>query len=501
MSRYSKVFKWFVLGLLYLICIGIPYIGTKIMDIPDVVSIIVLIFGSIFTKYLVITYKKLAFKIIQVVVSLIFLLLLTYGAFCFPYMNTISRRKVDITAKSQDTILTKKEAIEDLEYMINAIKRKHPAAYHGLPDKVEKRYNEVKNEINSRENITVAELNALLESILSSLKDGHTYIAAQIADKKYLKYIDSINREKMELVKVNDIDIDSLLEKYADYYSFEAKSWEKKQLTNSLCTLDGLNYLGINIDDGIKYTFANEDKIKEIVCTNEDFLGVEAYKKYNGITDENESSEIENQFVSYTIDENNDVAILTLKSCDYNDEYINTLKEMFQQVKLKGINNVAVDLRDNGGGSSMVANEFIKYLDTDSFGGGSLKWRHGFIVLNVKPQDINNKKYNDLTFDGNVYILTNANSFSSSMLFAQYIKDNNLGKIVGEAPGNDPNGYGEIASLLLPNSKLYMSVSTKRFYRVNQDTDEFLVEPDINCKGYMAVERMLEDIANSNIKK
>ena len=74
------------------------------------------------------------------------------------------------------------------------------------------------------------------------------------------------------------------------------------------------------------------------------------------------------------------------------------------------------------------------------------------------------------------------------MIFAQYVKDNNLGLIIGEAPGNTPSGYGEIATFLLPNSKLYIQISTRHFFRADKETREILVSPDIECAAEEAME-------------
>lgn len=91
--------------------------------------------------------------------------------------------------------------------------------------------------------------------------------------------------------------------------------------------------------------------------------------------------------------------------------------------------------------------------------------------------------------------MTSANTFSSAMEFAEYVKDNNLGIIVGEAPGNNPNGYGEVAYFELPNSKLFMQISTKRFYRANAECRDLLVYPDIECKSDDKAE-MIQKIIN-----
>lgn len=74
-----------------------------------------------------------------------------------------------------------------------------------------------------------------------------------------------------------------------------------------------------------------------------------------------------------------------------------------------------------------------------------------------------------------------AGTFSSAMMFAEYVKDNELGLIIGEAPGNKPNGYGEIAAFKLPNSELFMQISTKHFYRADKSCKDELVIPDIEC--------------------
>ena len=60
-------------------------------------------------------------------------------------------------------------------------------------------------------------------------------------------------------------------------------------------------------------------------------------------------------------------AVLTLTDCNNNDEYKRTVREMFDRVAAEGLRNVAVDLRDNRGGSSLVANESFPYLNIDSY--------------------------------------------------------------------------------------------------------------------------------------
>ena len=199
-------------------------------------------------------------------------------------------------------------------------------------------------------------------------------------------------------------------------------------------------------------------------------------------------------FVYYEIDTNENLAVLTLNSCRFNDEYIDCLKTMFTEIKKNGIGNVAVDLRYNGGGNSLVADEFIKYLDVESFKIATYEWRFGMFTLTSGDGIIHNERYEDLLFNGDVYILTSSDTFSSAMLFAQYIKDNRLGKIIGEAPGLPASHYGEIATFVLPNSKLQFSVSTKFMWRADKESADSHVSPDIPCKAADAMRALYNEV-------
>jgi C-terminal processing protease CtpA/Prc len=199
-------------------------------------------------------------------------------------------------------------------------------------------------------------------------------------------------------------------------------------------------------------------------------------------------------FVYYEMDVDKNLAVLTLNNCWFNEEYIGCLKTMFTEIKKNGIGNVAVDLRNNGGGNSLVANEFIKYLNVESFKTATYEWRFGMFVLPSDDGIIQNERYENLLFDGNVYILTSSDTFSSAMLFAQYIKDNRLGKIIGQAPGLPASHYGEIATFVLPNSKLLFSVSTKFMWRADIESTDSYVSPDILCKAKNAMQALYNEL-------
>lgn len=72
------------------------------------------------------------------------------------------------------------------------------------------------------------------------------------------------------------------------------------------------------------------------------------------------------------------------------------------------------------------------------------------------------------------------------------MKDNNVGELVGETPGNMPNSYGDILSFQLPNSKLHMYVSYKKWYRIDQTRADEALTPDYSVPQREALEKVYE---------
>ena len=91
-------------------------------------------------------------------------------------------------------------------------------------------------------------------------------------------------------------------------------------------------------------------------------------------------------------------------------------------------------------------------------------------------------------------MLTSQYTFSSAMDFAMVIHDNGIGKVIGEIPGNMPTAYGDKLGFQLPESKLVLSVSYKKFYRVDINKSEEPLIPDCTVNADEALEKLVEYI-------
>ncbi len=98
-----------------------------------------------------------------------------------------------------------------------------------------------------------------------------------------------------------------------------------------------------------------------------------------------------------------------------------------------------------------------------------------------------NKK---LGYRNNLYLLVNGASFSATASVLSHLRDQGIGKIVGEAPGGAY--WGDFAArfkvITLPNSKLRLRIPLKTMYHDVKPLDDPEIKPDF------PVSRTYEDI-------
>ncbi|HHI79178.1 MAG TPA: hypothetical protein ENK02_04305 [Planctomycetes bacterium] len=121
---------------------------------------------------------------------------------------------------------------------------------------------------------------------------------------------------------------------------------------------------------------------------------------------------------------------------------------MRKEIGEKKPSKFILDLRRNGGGSSLVI--------TPLFG-----------QLRVNPILKKAKRY----------CLISRRTFSSALLNATAMKQKYRATLVGEPTGGKPNHFGEVQPLRLKNSRLTVYYSTKHFKRVPGDPDSLV--PDV----------------------
>ena len=469
--------------------IGLIPLNLFVLFLPEWITVV---FSAVSVFLLVLFYLKangkLPSKIILTAITVLASGFMLFGSYCNPYWNSVVFKGYG-DLSSSDKTLTLAQAKADTDYMMKYLNKVHPVFLNGEPADIRIAYKKALDRLKNQPKITVLSLHQQLQSILSLLHDGHTTTYTNNQNIHYLKQLYRLSANGFRIVKINGISIKDLFAKKSYLFSRDVDSYGINRLEGYLSIREGLDFLGID-PDGVRYTYESPaGKISTVTYHASDFVTYDAYRAYNAI-----SQNAEDPFVSYKIYKDKSTAVLTLTACEYNDEYRNCLKAMFKEVKAKGIKNVAVDLRNNGGGNSAVADEFLRYLNINTYNSESYDWRLGFLNTPSGDGQTDNKKYTGLTFNGKLYLLTSVDTFSSAMLFAEYIKDNRLGTMIGEAPGENVTGYGELSIFSLPNSKLLFAVSSKHFFRIDKTARENQLIPDIACSSGDALNVLLKTV-------
>ncbi len=420
--------------------------------------------------------------VVLVLVSLLIILgaiVTYYKIFMDPYRETISQPEVTLDL---DQILTREQAKEDLAYVKEQMEKYHPAYLDGSYKKTDEVSQQYQKEVNAlKDGITVLELWQMAGKITAKLEDGHTNISVyKDVEDYYISDVRQLN-DYGKPIAINGISTDDLYQVFRSQFSYELESYAEFMFYHVvIVNKDYLSFSGVDTSEGVVFTFKSD---QERIDYHYNFVPLD---QVIGLVEQEDSP-----VASYSIDTEHNLAIFTLKECDHNEEYLATLQAFFDEVNENHIDNIAVDLRNNPGGNSMVANSFLKYIGVDTYQSWDCAIRFGwYLMKNTDNVYKNNQK--EPSFHGNLFILTDTRTYSSAMDFAMLIKDNNLGVIVGEASGNLPNSYGDVLGFQLPNSKLYLNVSYKKWYRVDKTKAEEPLNPDYLVESTKALEKVYE---------
>ena len=431
----------------------------------------------------------------KLIFALIIFLLVSI-TICYNLNPFRGSQNVVFNSKEASETITKKQALEDINYVEKIIKERHIASLEGLPNEFLVQVEEEKS--NLSDNITVLELWQAIGRILSKLKDAHTSIKLVCDNEKRASFdfkmedkdlyvIDNYGNKK-PVFKINNKDVFTLYEEFISKFSFENEDYARNAFESYLKSFNGICFVLNELleKDFITIeTVSSEDKSKIVNDKIEyDLESNEDFEKINE--------------VEYSIDYEKSAAVIAINTCIMNEEYKSSLKNFFSALKDNSITNIAVDLRNNSGGNSAVIEEFIKYVDIDNYKAFSSVARYGPYTFK-NSNEKHNKKYNDFLYKGNIYVLSSSKTFSSGMMFSVTLQDNNIAKVIGEPSSNSPCSYGDVINFCLPNSKLLLKTSYKKFIRPDTAVaNESIQRVDYNVKSNEALDMFYEIISKKD---
>lgn len=313
-----------------------------LIHMPECVSIVISAFIILLNAILWLKDKtNRAAKAFLSFLSIVAILVSLFGAYCNPYWNSLALRgNANTLVKADDMVLTRAEALTDLDDAVKYLRKLHPALYRGMTEDIENQYQLARQTIENCEKIDICTLSQEIEAVFALLNDAHTHADAWYNDYHYLKYIYEHNEAGDSVIRINGIALDELFQRNAHLISFESRAYGMTKIYNYISSLEGLRYLGIPVEDGAEYPYEDATgNESSYTFAKKDFVTYDEYAAFNGIEEDAEEG---HPFVRYEIDAENDVAILPLDSCINNTEYRECLNEMFRAIKENGIHNVAM---------------------------------------------------------------------------------------------------------------------------------------------------------------
>ncbi|WP_266362989.1 S41 family peptidase [Tellurirhabdus rosea] len=198
--------------------------------------------------------------------------------------------------------------------------------------------------------------------------------------------------------------------------------------------------------------------------------------------------------------------------------YNRQLRKAFTEIKDQNVQNLVIDVRNNGGGTVLNAVRLLSYWMPQPFqlmepgvikrGGRSAyvkAWNPFTWMLfpvfykkdpsggfRERPAPPKRKPQQELAYRGNLYFLVNGASYSATTSVLAKTLDAGLGTFVGEPSGGAYWGdfAGQFQYVTLPNSGIRVRIPLKKLiHAVNpKNANGFTVEPDFT------VDRTLDDI-------
>lgn len=187
---------------------------------------------------------------------------------------------------------------------------------------------------------------------------------------------------------------------------------------------------------------------------------------------------------------------------EYEGSFATAFEDFFERVSSDRARGLIVDLRDNDGGSTAVADLLLSRLTERSYRFTSEKrWRvsapmkerfeavvtpEALAYRNSPTGSTSIERFEPRPppavrhrFNGPTVFLIGPGTLSAAMMLADAVQTYRLAFLVGEPTSTPPNFFGETYSYAMPHSGLSATISTALFGRANGDLEsEQTVQPD-----------------------
>lgn len=416
--------------------------------------------------------------------------------------------------------LTKEQAEFDISALIYTLNQVHPDIFSVCGQaNLMKAVNSAVNAL--PDSVSQVELYRLIAPVVAMIGDGHTNL--YFPYNSFMTYeldrmpvfidvmsdgslvcvssLDSIVPKGSKVLNINGKSAEEILESMMPFVSGEKRHYKLSQLYEPFQALFQMLYHA----DNYVVEYIPEGGKKPLTHT---FPAVkwEEIKKRCPST----QSDKRHEAYSFEIDRANNVAVMDFRSFVDAGRMEQFADSMFTAMRTEGIENLIIDLRNNSGGNSRVGDVLLSYISPVPFDQivkmlvkitpttAKLMGNPNAMPMLVfhesgKDDCIQPRTEDNGHFQGKVYLLTSNRTFSSAGLFAWTFKECGIGTVVGEETGGMSVHFGDVLGYKLPVSKMFCSVSYKRFWQMNADENDIHgTLPDVAVPASEAMEAAMK---------
>ncbi len=418
---------------------------------------------------------------------------------------------------------------EDLDFLFATIEQTHPNMYAYVDrTEFEGRTGALRASLNR--SMTAGDFYRLVAPAVAGLKSGHTKVlppgtieyfkALAIGEKLFTLKLDCTGRYPTitqddssslpigaTLLSINGTDAANLIDKYASSIGVEGKASCRSILSSYLLIF-------LWADFGVHEPLSLEIRTKD---------GKVGQYSLEPLT----KSEIETlrgsgkslQDFSFRYIEELDVGVIDWRSFGGGrEEFVAFLQKTFTALKQREARALVIDLRNNGGGSSLYGRDMMGYLYDQPYRefermsvriSPLLRQQQSSLISALKaylngrePKDgelvdvstgLLTPPKNPLRFKGEVYVLIGSRTASSAMNFASMAKHYVAATLVGVETVDTMSLYGDSIHFQLPHSGLTASSACKYFVNPGGREDLRGVIPDHE------VSQTYEEVGTDNV--
>lgn len=319
-----------------------------------------------------------------------------------------------------------------------------------------------------------------------------------------------------KLVSINNIDIDTILDKFKSYVPAETMTGHRRMIQMEFASLLWSVYQ-LEGDYDVEFIWQNQRHLRRIKGTKTKTI-------------EQDNSQV-SHYGLMSIDTNTSVLWLN----DFNEEYDKFeefLDQQFKELVEQNKSNLILDLRYNQGGITDNLALLLSYLTSKPINWATnatlklsepFRHQHGLMLNNAKNQKYGNYldwlpveylnfwqweilfsddgelletniksvvSEKEHYFSGNIVVLSNGYCFSACASLVATLEKNKLATVIGESPGSLTNvQYGYPIEIELPNTGLIVIIPAMKFILEDSKT-----LPDNALVPEYEVERLRIDV-------